>query len=632
MQTACNRARTAPARYGRTPGGPLSTSPWFLRERVRRLVANCVLEDRAVEVARARLAALDAADQLTPYGLRIRAAIAVHDGDLPGAVGVLDRAIAAREEGDVDRDLERTMRLEVVVSLDPAAALAGFDALLAAEPTAARHHGRGVALERVGRIAEAAEAHRRAIALADNYDGSHLRVDLARVLRAQGDLDGAVAALQPALEFGSAEIRRAWADMLDAAGRTDEAAAARAELTGPGPADTRWLDAIPTLAALRDDPALAALGVRFVGRDEAAAGGDALRGHYAAGLHLGTLWVPSLWDACQQTVAPLTLLALGPTVPGRRHVGHLTDTVELYVDVADPTSVWISPNHGFPAALFTRVPSAPDAVAAALRALFVDRPAGVTDLPRVARAFMGYQHELVVPSPYSGELEQAGPHELERHFNFSPSADPLTWGTAYDDDPWPDVMPGVDSIQLVRLTRERRTQRPGAIARITRRTHVSRSHLGFEMHQPRTARFYVWHVRYRPNPYPDTIERFNAAAGTHFPTDLPADVVASVIGFQWMTLDELEGLLDQADASGDTAQGVAVWQVIAALRHDELAVTEDLRLVGDVAHRSGLPVWQLNHRASDLESVYFELTEGTNRNLGATADASSPAPTEGADR
>lgn len=63
-----------------------------------------------------------------------------------------------------------------------------------------------------------------------------------------------------------------------------------------------------------------------------------------------------------------------------------------------------------------------------------------------------------------------------------------------------------------------------------------------------------------------------------------------------------------------------------------IAVTEDLRLVGDVAHRSGLPVWQLNHRASDLESVYFELTEGTNRNLGTTADASSPAPTEGAAR
>jgi hypothetical protein len=83
-------------------------------------------------------------------------------------------------------------------------------------------------------------------------------------------------------------------------------------------------------------------------------------------------------------------------------------------------------------------------------------------------------------------------------------------------------------------------------------------------------------VRYRPNPYPDTIERFNAAAGTHFPTDLPADVVASVIGFQWMTLAEFQALLDQADASGDTDQGVAVWQVIAGLRHDELAVTEDL--------------------------------------------------------
>lgn len=48
--------------------------------------------------------------------------------------------------------------------------------------------------------------------------------------------------------------------------------------------------------------------------------------------------------------------------------------------------------------------------------------------------------------------------------------------------------------------------------------------------------------------------------------------------------------------------------------------TTDLRLVGDVALRAGLPVWELTATRADLERLYFELTEGTNRNLGACAE------------
>ncbi len=47
-----------------------------------------------------------------------------------------------------------------------------------------------------------------------------------------------------------------------------------------------------------------------------------------------------------------------------------------------------------------------------------------------------------------------------------------------------------------------------------------------------------------------------------------------------------------------------------------VAETTDKRLVGDVALRAGLPVWELRDRRPDLEALYFELTEGTNRNLG----------------
>jgi ABC-2 type transport system ATP-binding protein len=50
-----------------------------------------------------------------------------------------------------------------------------------------------------------------------------------------------------------------------------------------------------------------------------------------------------------------------------------------------------------------------------------------------------------------------------------------------------------------------------------------------------------------------------------------------------------------------------------------LAETDDLRLVGEVAHATGLPVWELSNRAPDLEQLFFDLTSGGNRNLGDAA-------------
>ncbi|MFN8097793.1 MAG: ABC transporter ATP-binding protein [Dermatophilaceae bacterium] len=52
-----------------------------------------------------------------------------------------------------------------------------------------------------------------------------------------------------------------------------------------------------------------------------------------------------------------------------------------------------------------------------------------------------------------------------------------------------------------------------------------------------------------------------------------------------------------------------------------LVDTDDLRLIGDVALRAGLPIWQLQSQSSDLEDLFFTLTEGQNRNLGEGASA-----------
>ncbi len=65
------------------------------------------------------------------------------------------------------------------------------------------------------------------------------------------------------------------------------------------------------------------------------------------------------------------------------------------------------------------------------------------------------------------------------------------------------------------------------------------------------------------------------------------------------------------------------------------ADTSDLRLIGDVALRAGLPIYELKGATTDLEALFFELTEGTNRNLGSTAGSpglQAPATEEGTTR
>ncbi len=78
--------------------------------------------------------------------------------------------------------------------------------------------------------------------------------------------------------------------------------------------------------------------------------------------------------------------------------------------------------------------------------------------------------------------------------------------------------------------------------------------------------------------------------------------------------DTLAGALRVADVTSEPGEDGAL-----------LVDTGDLRLVGDVALRAGLPVHELRPLSTDLEALFFELTEGTNRNLGDPAADNQPA-------
>ena len=92
------------------------------------------------------------------------------------------------------------------------------------------------------------------------------------------------------------------------------------------------------------------------------------------------------------------------------------------------------------------------------------------------------------------------------------------------------------------------------------------------------------------------------------------------------TVAELRGTPKAIVRTSDNDALIGALQVAAVSSAEQadgtlLVETDDLRLIGDVALRAGLPIWQLESRQADLESLFFALTEGTNRNLGLEGSA-----------
>ncbi|MEN3123692.1 ATP-binding cassette domain-containing protein [Janibacter sp. LM] len=94
------------------------------------------------------------------------------------------------------------------------------------------------------------------------------------------------------------------------------------------------------------------------------------------------------------------------------------------------------------------------------------------------------------------------------------------------------------------------------------------------------------------------------------------------------TVDDLRGgatTLVRTTDPDSLLGALRVADVVASRQEDGgiIAQTEDLRLIGDVALRAGVPVHELRSLGADLEQLFFSLTEGTNRNL-ATGGPSVP--------
>jgi hypothetical protein len=287
-----------------------------------------------------------------------------------------------------------------------------------------------------------------------------------------------------------------------------------------------------------------------------------LKRRYSGAWPLGIKWTDELWAWCQELVATARVVALAAT-PVKRD-GTPLRAAMVEVDKA----LYLAPNLEIPPPLWPRLDFEQAERALAGHLASVRRPR--LSLPSKTRAFMGYREATLVPNPFTGEWQEAGPRELERHWTASPCLDSYSWGGAYSDDPWPDHIPEQPDLQLklARRLGEVRQQAAGGICTFTMRTTCSRSQLSTELHP---GGVYVWEVRHQGNPWPGIVEAFNRRLGTELATSLPLDVVAAVYGFEFATFPKLRRLMQ---AESDPA---AWFDIVAATGHEDLRTAYTLR-------------------------------------------------------
>jgi hypothetical protein len=320
-----------------------------------------------------------------------------------------------------------------------------------------------------------------------------------------------------------------------------------------------WLNEFPDwLRQLSEDPAAREIGLQWLSEEESRDHARTLAEEYEQpdGPSLVPLPEAAL-DVARELMSSRVAVARGPRMPMRASRSHV-DSFWL-IDRSRPEELWLALSLHYPPFLWIPAGQTAASMRAALTGYFTKPALSRLRLHRVVRFFIGNERML-----------DADVHGVENHLLLSPFTTELTWGSAFQEDPWPDEMAEDLSPEFAFKVRDHISQAAGAVYTTNHRLQHSRGVLSLEDH----GGLFVTEVRYESCPHRDLIAAMNRSFGLSFPTDMPLDAVSLLLGFPMHSETSLRDALADPDQADDHDIYV---HALAAVKHSDLHLSGDLR-------------------------------------------------------
>lgn len=309
--------------------------------------------------------------------------------------------------------------------------------------------------------------------------------------------------------------------------------------------DARWL------AELRRED-----GVEWLEAQERGEIEERVHALYASDGHpLVSLTQPAV-ALSRMMVGRLVPVARGPELAGRLEVA--APRPLLFVERDAPRHVLVALGEGMPPLMWFPGGTTRAELGAALEPY--TRPWSPTlALPKQRRGFVGT--EELLGRDFEGVVT---------HLSSSPFVESFFWGSAYDEDPWPESVGSEDVAALAARGGAYMAQRDGAVRALTCRAVASGASVTLEDRDG----VFVAHARWSPAPHGAILGALNEQFGASMPTDWPLDLAAAMLGLFFSDVPWLQGAVAASAGPDELAANL---YVLGCVLGDELDVVEVMR-------------------------------------------------------
>jgi len=318
-----------------------------------------------------------------------------------------------------------------------------------------------------------------------------------------------------------------------------------------------WLNSFPEwLPRLAVDPAAAELGLVWLSEAQGLEQAQRIATTYDGE---GSPLVPlpeQMLATARNMLSDKIVVAIGPKMSMRVSEEGIESL--LIIDRSRPDELLIALSRDYPPFLWIPAGTTIASIRAVLSGYFPKEDPPRARLHRIARYFVGNERML-----------DTDIHGIENHYVSSPFTAELTWGSATSDDPWPTRVEGAVPVgNFMHDVLRNSKQDDDSVYTTSFRLQHSRGILTVEDHNG----LFVFEVRYLPSPHREVVVGVNRRFELAFPSDMPVDGVAALLGLSLQTEAMLKDTLADHELAEDHD---LVLHALAALKSGDLSVGTD---------------------------------------------------------